>query len=126
MSFRRWRNPNINFLNFFLNYGYPVIEFKIVIIIFVKTIDMFYQEGFHNYYIYILTNKTKTVLYTGVTNNLKLRLRQYSENIEWNKTTFASKYNVHYLLYFEKFTWIREAIAREKEIKKWRREKKLI
>lgn len=86
---------------------------------------MFYQEGFHNYYVYILTNKTKTVLYTGVTNNLKLRLRQHSENSEWNKTTFASKYNVHYLLYFEKFTWIREAIAREKEIKKWRREKKL-
>lgn len=86
---------------------------------------MYLQEGFHSYYIYILTNKSKSVLYIGVTNNLKMRLQQHKENIELNRKTFASKYNVHFLLYFEKFTWIQEAIAREKEIKKWRREKKL-
>ena len=86
---------------------------------------MQFQEGYHTYYIYIITNKTKTVLYTGVTNHLRIRLGQHNENILVNNKTFASKYNAHYLLYYEKFTWIQEAIAREKEIKGWRREKKL-
>jgi putative endonuclease len=86
---------------------------------------MLFQEGYHTYYIYIITNKAKTVLYTGVTNNLKKRLQQHQNNIVVVKTTFASTYNVHLLLYYEKFTWIQEAIAREKEIKGWRREKKL-
>jgi putative endonuclease len=82
-----------------------------------------FQEGYHTYYIYILTNKAKTVFYTGVTNHLKIRLVQHKESI--NPNGFTSKYNVHYLLYYEKFTWIQEAIAREKEIKGWRREKKI-
>ncbi|MFC6098327.1 GIY-YIG nuclease family protein [Flavobacterium qiangtangense] len=82
-------------------------------------------EGYHTYYIYIITNKAKTVLYTGVTNHLKIRLLQHSENITSKNNTFASKYHVQYLLYFEKFTWIHEAIAREKEIKGWRKEKKI-
>lgn len=86
---------------------------------------MLKQEGFHTYYIYIITNKAKTVLYTGVTNNLKIRLQQHFDNIETNNPTFASRYQVQYLLYFEKFTWIQDAIAREKEIKGWRREKKM-
>ena len=78
---------------------------------------MQFQEGYHTYYIYIITNKAKTVLYTGVTNNLKIRLLQHQENITLNNPTFASRYQVHFLLYYEKFTWIQEAIAREKEIK---------
>ena len=82
-------------------------------------------QGYHVYYVYILTNKNKTVLYIGVTNNLKIRLQQHKNNITTKKKTFASRYKVCYLLYFEKFTWIQKAIAREKEIKKWRREKKL-
>ncbi|MFA9190511.1 GIY-YIG nuclease family protein [Flavobacterium sp. FZUC8N2.13] len=86
---------------------------------------MQFQEGFHTYYVYIITNKAKTVLYTGVTNNLKIRLQQHQDNIEYNNPTFASRYQVYYLLYYEKFTWIQEAITREKEIKGWRREKKL-
>jgi len=86
---------------------------------------MQFQEGFHTYYIYILTNKAKTVLYTGVTNHLRIRLEQHKENILSNNPTFASKYKVYYLLYYEKFTWIQEAIVREKEIKGWRREKKM-
>jgi len=81
---------------------------------------MIVQEGFHTYYIYILTNKAKTVLYTGVTNHLKIRLEQHINSV--NPTSFTSKYKVHYLLYFEKFTWIQEAIA--KEIKGWSRAKK--
>lgn len=83
------------------------------------------QEGYHNYYIYIITNKSKTVFYTGVTNNLGIRLSQHEENNVNRNKTFASKYNVTFLLYYEKFTWIQEAIAREKEVKDWRREKKI-
>ena len=83
------------------------------------------QEGFHRYYIYILTNKSKTVFYTGVTNSLRTRLCQHNENNLNGNNTFTAKYNVTYLLYYEKFTWIQEAIAREKEIKDWRREKKI-
>jgi len=85
---------------------------------------MYYAQGYHTCYIYIITNKTKTVLYTGVTNNLRQRLQQHKDNIQLGNRTFASKYNVQFLLYYEKFTWIHDAIAREKEIKKWRRQKK--
>ncbi|AYN04938.1 GIY-YIG nuclease family protein [Flavobacterium sp. 140616W15] len=83
------------------------------------------QGGYHTYYIYIITNISKTVFYTGVTNNLRIRLSQHEENNANENKTFASKYNVTYLLYYEKFTWIQEAIAREKEVKGWRREKKI-
>ncbi len=60
-----------------------------------------------------------------MTNNLSQRLQQYKENIINRIKTFASRYNLEYLVYYEKFTWVQEAIAREKEIKGWRREKKL-
>src|SRR4051812_43627251 len=83
------------------------------------------QEGFHTYYIYIITNKSKTVFYTGVTNNLRVRLYQHKENIINGNESFASNYKVEFLLYYERFTWIQQAIAREKEIKGWRRDKKL-
>ncbi|WJS94775.1 GIY-YIG nuclease family protein [Flavobacterium johnsoniae] len=83
------------------------------------------QEGFHTYFIYILTNKAKSVFYVGVTNNLKKRLIKHKENILDENKTFASKYKVEFLLYYEKFAWIQEAITREKEIKGWRREKKI-
>lgn len=82
-----------------------------------------FKEGYHTYYIYIITNKAKTVFYTSVTNHLKIRLNQHRESINPNSFTF--KYKVHNLLYYEKFTWIQEAIAREKEIKGWGREKKI-
>ncbi|MEN2400901.1 GIY-YIG nuclease family protein [Flavobacterium sp. MC2016-06] len=83
------------------------------------------QEGYHTYYIYIITNKSKSVFYTGVTNNLRNRLTQHKDNIATGNKTFASKYNLEFLIYYEKFTWIQEAISREKEIKDWRREKKI-
>ena len=60
-----------------------------------------------------------------MTNNLKQRLQQHKENLEQGNKTFASKYNLEFLVYYEKFVWVEEAIAREKELKKWRREKKL-
>lgn len=82
-------------------------------------------EGYHAYYVYIITNKYRTTFYTGMTNNLKVRLQQHQQNIISENKTFASKYNVEFLVYYEKFTWVQLAIAREKEIKGWRRDKKL-
>ncbi len=60
-----------------------------------------FQVGYHTYYVYIITNKNKSVLYTGVTNYLAKRLFQHSENIRLKKKTFASRYNCSYLLYYE-------------------------
>jgi len=82
-----------------------------------------YTEGIYTFYVYILTNKNKTVLYTGVTNNLKLRLYQHENKS--NPNSFTSRYNTHFLIYYEKFGWIQQAIEREKEIKNLSREKKL-
>lgn len=77
-----------------------------------------------NYFTYILTNKNKTVLYTGVTNNLKRRLFEHLEDSNGVRKTFAGKYNCHYLVYYERFQYIEHAIKREKEIKGWIRAKK--
>lgn len=80
--------------------------------------------GCHNYCVYILTNKYKTVLYIGVTNNLKQRLYEHEQDSKTSKKSFAGKYNVYYLLYYELFEYIEAAIDREKQIKKWSRKKK--
>jgi len=77
----------------------------------------------HNYFVYILTNKNKTVLYVGVTNNLERRLEEHA-NIFENKHKFTSRYNCVHLIYYERYSDINQAIGRETEIKKWRREKK--
>ena len=82
-----------------------------------------YTEGIYNFYVYIITNKNKTVLYTGVTNNLKRRLNEHQA--KKNSKSFSARYNLEFLLYYEHFGWIQQAIAREKEIKDWRRELKL-
>ena len=82
-----------------------------------------FTEGIYNFYVYILTNKAKTVLYTGVTNNLKRRLEEHNEKL--NTKSFTAKYNLNYLIYYEKYGWIQQAIAREKEIKLLRRDLKL-
>lgn len=79
--------------------------------------------GTHNYYVYILTNKNKTVLYTGVTNDLKNRL-YYHCNPEPFSLAFTAKYKCFYLIYYEHFSDINQAISREKQIKGWSRVKK--
>ncbi|WP_299363856.1 GIY-YIG nuclease family protein [Winogradskyella sp.] len=79
--------------------------------------------GTHNYCVYILTNKSKTVLYTGVTNNLKNRLH-FHNNPEPFSKAFTTRYKCYYLLYYEHFLEIEDAIKREKEIKGWSRNKK--
>src|SRR5665647_587424 len=81
--------------------------------------------GNHSYFVYILTNKNKTVLYTGVTNDLYRRISEHYENSKpFRHSSFAGKYNAYYLLYYERFDQVAYAIAREKEIKGWRRSKK--
>lgn len=77
----------------------------------------------HNYFTYITTNPARTVLYTGVTNNLAIRLTQHYEN-RGKKGTFAGKYYCYKLIYYERFPDITQAIEREKEIKAIIRAKK--
>jgi putative endonuclease len=73
------------------------------------------------YYVYLLTNWNNKVMYVGVTNDLKRRLYEHKNRLVKG---FTDKYNVHKLVYFEETNDVRSAIAREKEIKKWRRQKK--
>ena len=76
-----------------------------------------------NYYVYITTNPGKTVLYVGVTNDLRIRLQQHYQN-RGNKKTFAGRYYCYKLIYYEHFSDIIQAISWEKEIKNMTREKK--
>ncbi|MGI6253389.1 MAG: GIY-YIG nuclease family protein [Aminivibrio sp.] len=73
------------------------------------------------YYIYLLTNIKNRVLYTGVTNNLKRRVYEHKHGLVEG---FTKKYRVHKLVCYEEVNDVNAAIAREKEIKAWRREKK--
>jgi putative endonuclease len=84
---------------------------------------MYKTLGTHNYYVYMLTNKAKTVLYTGVTNELKERIYAHKNPEPYSKA-FTAKYKCFYLVYFEQYSDIEIAIDREKQIKGWVREKK--
>jgi putative endonuclease len=75
----------------------------------------------HNYYIYIISNKYNNVLYIGMTNNLLRRIYEHKNKMI---DGFSKKYNLNKLVYYEYVSSIEAAISREKEIKKWRREKK--
>ena len=76
----------------------------------------------HSYYVYILTNKTKTVLYIGVTNNLYRRLNEHNEGI--SPLSFTNRYKCKHLIFYEIFSQPNEAINREKQLKRWSRFKK--
>ncbi len=75
-----------------------------------------------NYYVYLMTNKTNTVIYTGVTNNLVRRVYEHKNKLVKG---FTSQYNICKLVYFEETSDINEAIRREKQIKGWLRIKKI-
>jgi putative endonuclease len=77
----------------------------------------------HQYDIYIVTNPERTVLYIGMTNNLEERLKEHYFN-KGQPKTFAGKFFCYNLIYHEEFQYVRDAIAREKELKGWTREKK--
>lgn len=74
-----------------------------------------------HYYVYIMTNKSKT-LYTGVTNNLTKRVFEHRQKLV---PGFTSKYNITHLVFFEETPDVKAAISREKQIKGWLRAKKI-
>ena len=73
------------------------------------------------YYVYIICSYSKT-LYTGVTNDLIRRMAEHKKGIG---SKFAAKYKINSLVYFEEGNDVNQAIFREKQIKAWRRSKKL-
>ena len=73
------------------------------------------------YYVYILSNWNNHVLYIGVTNNLMRRLYEHKNDFVEG---FTKKYRVHKLVYYEEYSDVKDAIQREKQLKKWNRIKK--
>lgn len=74
------------------------------------------------YYVYILSSKRNGTLYTGITSNLKRRIYEHKHH----KTQgFTAKYKVTTLVYFETFTYVNDAIQREKQLKWWKRSWKI-
>ena len=74
------------------------------------------------YYVYITTNRGDRVLYVGVTNDLHRRMQEHSSAYRGG---FTERYKVHKLIYFEAFQNVKNAIAREKQLKGWSRMKKI-
>ena len=72
-------------------------------------------------YVYIMSNKTNTVVYIGVTNNLQRRIYEHKNELYEG---FTKKYKLHKLVYFEECIDIKDAILREKQLKGWKRVKK--
>ena len=73
------------------------------------------------YFIYMMTNKGRTTLYTGITNSL---VRRVSQHRQGESSGFSKRYNTNRLVYYEHFNDVRDAIAREKQLKGWSRMKK--
>ncbi len=78
------------------------------------------QREYH-FYVYILASRSRS-LYVGFTNDIRLRIRQHREK---SLGTHTAKYNIGRLVYYENFTYVLNAIAREKELKDWNRAKKI-
>jgi len=74
-----------------------------------------------SYHVYILTNASRRVMYVGVTNNLDNRVAEHRSG---TGSVFTRRYRVDTLVYAEEYKYVEDAIAREKEIKSWRRSKK--
>lgn len=72
------------------------------------------------YYVYILTNKNNTVLYTGFTDELERKIDKHKRKV--NPKSFTSKYNYNKLIYFEEFENINDAFHRENQLKRYKRE----
>jgi putative endonuclease len=76
----------------------------------------------HQYFVYILTNKSNTTLYVGVSSDLHNRILEHKEKVYKG---YTAKYLCDKLVYFEQFQWIDDAIAREKQLKAGSRQKKI-
>ena len=74
------------------------------------------------YYVYIMTNFHRNVLYTGITNNLVRRVYEHKNHLD--KGSYTDRYNVEYLIYYESTSDVKAAIEREKQIKGWNRKRK--
>ena len=74
------------------------------------------------YYVYLMTNSHKTILYTGITNNLIRRVYEHKQHLD--KGSFTDRYNAEYLVYYESTSDVNVAIEREKQIKGWNRKRK--
>ena len=79
--------------------------------------------SYKEYYVYILTNYSRTVLYTGMTNDLERRVLEHKQKLDPN--SFTRKYQVSLLVWYETHNDVNEAISREKLIKKWKRQWKV-
>ena len=75
-----------------------------------------------NYFVYILTNNHKNVIYTGITNDLVRRVYEHKNHLD--KGSFTARYNVEQLVYYEITSDVTAAIEREKQIKGWNRNRK--
>ena len=80
------------------------------------------KREYHNYCVYILTNKPKGTLYIGVTGGIDDRMERHTNG---EGSVFASKYKLFRLVYFEEFQYIHDAIKREKQLKNWHRQWKI-
>ena len=80
------------------------------------------MKTIHRYYVYILASKIRGTLYIGMTNDLQRRVYEHKTGI---KKGFTKKYGVERLVYFETFKNVEEAITREKNMKKWKRDWKI-
>ena len=76
----------------------------------------------HTYYVYILANRYRH-LYTGITNNIVVRVKQHKS--KKNPESFTARYGIDRLVYYERFQYVEEAIGRETQIKGWMRERKI-
>lgn len=76
-----------------------------------------------HWYVYIITNYTNSVLYTGITNNLTRRLFEHKSGL--SDSSFSHKYKLYKLIWFQEFSSPQEAITIEKKIKGWKRAKKI-
>ncbi len=72
----------------------------------------------HQYYVYVITNKKDGVLYVGMTNDLERRMFEHKNKLV---NGFSKKYNLTKLVYFEIYPQVKDAILREKRLKKWKR-----
>jgi len=76
----------------------------------------------NSYYVYILASRKSGTLYIGVTNDLVRRAYDHKSNVIQG---FTEKYGVHDLVYYESYTDVRDALTREKRLKKWKRQWKI-
>ena len=80
------------------------------------------KRFYHNYWVYIITNKPRGILYIGFSGGLDDRMERH---ILGKGSNFASKYKLTRLVYYEEFQYANDAIAREKQLKNWHRQWKI-